>query len=345
MATWKCFDHDKRVQLEALYRAGHTKKEMAAILGCHLSSIYRELKKGSVSQLGRDLKPFVTYSASYADIITRQRRSNCGCSLKLPSEPALTDFICRRLKYYKYSPGAISAELRRSDLGYVSKQTIYRYIQSRYFDGVRLSDLPHGGKYRRLPAARPVRSNRYGRSIELRSPEISQRSTFGHWEMDTVIGTRSGAGALLVLTERLTRYEMIFKLPDKGAAGVHRVLHQLRRKGAFGSIIKTITMDNGSEFASVHQFERYGISCFYCHPYCSSERGSNENNNRLIRRWLPKGTPLRSVTASDCALLARWMNTYPRGILGGKTSLQALLEACEKENINLPDKICNFLLT
>lgn len=343
MAKWKCFDRDRRMQLEALYRAGHTKKEMAAILGCHLSTIYRELNKGTTTFRDYQYRTVTFYSASRADAITTQRRSNCGASLKLPANPQLADYIRRRIKYYKYSPAAIAAELRNSDLGYVCKDTIYRYIHKRYFDGLRMSDLPNKGKYKKKSAPRPVKPNRYGRSIELRPPEIAARSSFGHWEMDSVVGTRTGSASLLVLTERSTRLELVFKMPDRTAASVHRVMDKLRRSGAFGSLIRTITMDNGAEFASVWNYEKYGISCYYCHPFCSSERGSNENANRLIRRWYGKGESLRAVTASDVLYVVRWMNTYPRAILGWKNASQAFKSACDENNIIIPPYFSQFL--
>ena len=237
------------------------------------------------------------------------------------------------------------------DLGYLCKDTIYRYIHSRVFDDLRPVHLPEKGKRKH-----PIRETesekkdpRYGTSIEYRPPEIASRSTFGHWEIDTVIGQNKGPGqAFLVLTERLTSAELVFKLPAKDVASVVSVFDTLSRRCDFPGIFRSFTMDNGVEFAAADRLEldprgKRRTSCFYCHPYCSSERGINENANRLIRRWYPKGQSLASVTASDCRSLSRWMNTYPRKRLGWKTPAEAFKMACADLNIEISPYLSQFL--
>lgn len=133
---------------------------------------------------------------------------------------------------------------------------------------------------------------------------------------------------LLVLTERKSRREIIRPMRDQTARSVVRVLDSLEREyGAnFNKIFRTITVDNGSEFADCAGMEK---SCrrkgnrtkiYYCHPYSSYERGSNENVNRMIRRWFPKGTDFRKVTAKAIQKVEDWINNYPREILGFRTA-------------------------
>lgn len=162
-----------------------------------------------------------------------------------------------------------------------------------------------------------------GKSIETRPLIVLSRETFGHWEMDCVIGKAKGKRqSLLVLTERKTRYEMIFKLSSKTSASVVKCLDALHRKyGAdFKTLFQTITVDNGSEFSDADgmEYDKDGnkrTDVYYCHPYSSCERGSNERQNRIIRRFLPKGKSLYRVTQNQCDSIADWINALPRKVL------------------------------
>ena len=153
--------------------------------------------------------------------------------------------------------------------------------------------------------SKPARAPK-GESIENRPQEINDRETFGHWEMDCVEGKKKTKEALLVLSERLTRQEIIIKMPDKTAASVVKALNRLERKYGrrFPQVFKSITVDNGSEFADCAGIEksifgrgkRQRTTVYYCHPYSAYERGTNENINKMIRRFLPKGTDFRQVS-------------------------------------------------
>lgn len=159
-------------------------------------------------------------------------------------------------------------------------------------------------------------------------------TTFGHWEMDTVYSTKKGSKALLVLTERLTRKEIIEKMPNRTAESTIKALDRIeRRYGArFRKIFQTITVDNGGEFSDVESLERSAIrkgkrtQFYYCHPYSSYERGSNENLNRMIRRRHPKGTDFAKVSVAQIKKTEHWINNYPRAILGWKTSEMLFVE-------------------
>ena len=166
-----------------------------------------------------------------------------------------------------------------------------------------------------------------GTSIEDRPKEIFERKTFGHWEMDCVCG--SSLSTLLVLTERLTRKEIIFKMPNQTMKSVHHCLNSLEHKFGknFCKVFKSITVDNGSEFSDSFSLEKskYGknikrTKVYYCHPYCSCERGTNERINREIRRLIPKGSDLSLYSNDDIKRVENWVNNYPRQILNFKTS-------------------------
>ncbi|MFG6330875.1 MAG: IS30 family transposase [Lachnospiraceae bacterium] len=183
-------------------------------------------------------------------------------------------------------------------------------------------------KYEKVKS-KPARAPK-GESIENRPQEINERETFGHWEMDCVEGKKKTKETLLVLSERLTRREIIIKMPDKTAASVVKALNRLERKYGrrFPQIFKSITVDNGSEFADCAGIEksifgrgkRKRTTVYYCHPYSAYERGTNENINKMIRRFLPKGTDFRQVSVEYVARVETWINNYPREILGFETS-------------------------
>lgn len=153
--------------------------------------------------------------------------------------------------------------------------------------------------------------------------------------MDCVEGKKGTKKTMLVLTERYTRYEIIRIMKDHTAASVVKALNGIERAyGAdFYKIFQSITIDNGSEFSDYEGLEQ---SCrrsgtrtkvYYCHPYSSYERGSNENQNKMIRRHYPKGVSFERVTPADTRRLEKWINNYPRGIFDYFTSAD-LYEAC-----------------
>ena len=182
-----------------------------------------------------------------------------------------------------------------------------------------------------------------GESIEQRPEEIDEREEFGHWEGDTVYsgkGKRKTTRALLTLTERKTRKEIIIAIPNRKAETVVKALDALERKlGArrFRAIFKSITFDNGTEFAAAEGLERSCVNkrlprtkVYFCHPYSSWERGTNENTNGMIRRRFPKGTNFAAVTNAQITQAENWINNYPRKILGYKSS-EIVFRECLRE--------------
>ena len=151
--------------------------------------------------------------------------------------------------------------------------------------------------------------------------------SFGHWEMDSVIGKAKGKRqSLLVLTERMTRFEIIVRAASKTSAATVSALERTLSKFPQGTF-KTITVDNGSEFQDCYGMEHdkrgnRRLTVYYCHPFSSCERGSNERNNRIIRRFFPKGRSMSSVTQKDCDRAAAAINAMPRKILDYRTAAQ-----------------------
>lgn len=146
--------------------------------------------------------------------------------------------------------------------------------------------------------------------------------------MDTVVGKQGSSSCLLVLTDRKSRLEIIRKLEAKTSDHVVKAVRDILRE--YPGWIKTITSDNGSEFMNADAIESLGIPYFYAHSYCSWERGSNENNNKLIRRHLPKGTDIGEVSEETIKEIEEWINTYPRKLWNGKSSKEIHTEEFTK---------------
>ena len=135
--------------------------------------------------------------------------------------------------------------------------------------------------------------------------------------MDTVIGNKSKDKCLLVLTERKTRTEIISVLEDKNAKSVVNRLRGLQRfyGASYSKIFKSITVDNGTEFSDIRGMKRFSSTKFYyCHPYSSWERGTNENRNKMIRRFIPKYTPIKKYSTDYIKSVENFINNYPMRI-------------------------------
>ncbi|VKL19267.1 IS1239 transposase [Streptococcus pneumoniae] len=151
-----------------------------------------------------------------------------------------------------------------------------------------------------------------GQSIEQRSEAINLRLENGHYEIDTVLLTRAKNYCLLVLTDRKSRHQIIRLIPNKSAEVVNQDLKLILKQHK----ILSITADNGTEFNRLSDvFSEEHI--YYAHPYASWERGTNENHNRFIRRWLPKGT--KKMTPKEVAFIEKWINNYPKKCLDYKS--------------------------
>lgn len=186
--------------------------------------------------------------------------------------------------------------------------------------------------------------NKLSYSIELRPEDINNRESFGNWELDTVISTtKSGHKCLMTLTERKTRFEIIGILEAKTKEEVIIKFKRIREylKKNIKSIINSITTDNGSEFSGFLEIiEITGAKFYFCHPYASCEKGTNEKHNSIIRYFIPKSSLIENYTINEINNICRWMNNYPRKILNYFTPQEALKK--ELNNQELFDKIINI---
>ena len=301
----------ERYSLGLLRQRGLAPAAIARMLGRHRSSITREVRRNRGHRDG-------TYRAPLADWCARSRRSRSRRNTQFTR----ADWArVKALVHEEWSPEQIAGRLRRQRLLAISHETIYRYIWQ---------DKRSGGQlYLHLRGARKQRRKRYGandsrgrlagkRPITARPPGADHRSRFGHWEGDTMLGTGRAGPCLLTLVERKSGFVALGKLPRRTGDFVNDRAHQII--AAQPRPVRTITVDNGTEFHSYAALEQRVATRFYfATPHHAWERGTNENTNGLLRQYLPKGASMARLTQHDCNRIAAKLNRRPRKRLGYRT--------------------------
>ena len=320
-----------RLKIEKMLKEKRSVREIADALHVHNSTIYREIRRGMTKQMTTELVDVEVYCPETAQRKYQENLQAKGPDLKIGNDHDLAEYIENKIINDHYSPAAALAKIKEEGRIFsveISEWTLYSYITKGVFRRLTNKDLPMRGKkkntYRRVREARLPS----GDSIENREESVSRREDVGHWEMDSIMGPVGSKAALLVLTERLTRWGLVIRVPDHTAESVVRALNRVERRMGkrFREVFRTITVDNGSEFMDCAGLQRsYRLKgprtkIYYCHPYSPQERGSNENMNRILRRWFPKGTNFDQVTEAEVAQAAEWMNNYPRRILGWRSA-------------------------
>jgi IS30 family transposase len=336
----------ERKEIEKCLRTGYSIGAIARALGRSKSTVSREIRRGSVTQ--RKLKqskpikkehlenwlPYKEFTAYFADTgneVARNNKSRSGGKYKLFKDEELVKYIENKILVDKYSPDAIIGGLPYAGQNFkirVCTKTVYNYIDKGL---LKVKNIDLLMKVRLNPKKRLIRAQKrqLGKSIELRPPEIETRQDFGHWEGDTIIG-KNHKGAILTLVERKTDKGFMIKLSDKSAPSVIEAFKQLKDKM---HLFKTITFDNGSEFSDCTDLENGNLQIYYAHPYSAFERGTNENYNRIIRRFIPKGKSFDNIGQETLNRINNWIDTYPRKRHGYKSADEMF--ARELENFSL----------
>lgn len=293
---------EQRYYLSVGLQAGTNLREIARNLNVSPSTLGRELARNCVSGL---------YDAEAADRKSRKRRSCCRKPHVLTG--TLLERVIDGLKRHS-SPEQISGRLKLCGI-FVSHTAIYRMIAEDRRNGGNLWKLRRRRKRYRRRNVRERRGSIPDRTmITERPPEIDERRRFGDWEGDTVLGEQAGM-ALVTLTERMTGYEIAFKVKSRKAetvaAGIVRNL-----KGSRLPVL-SITFDNGHEF-SHHKTvsSRLGCPVYFSLPHHPWERGTNENTNGLLRDFFPKGESLLKVTGDQIRKAVDNLNDRPRKRFG-----------------------------
>jgi len=327
----------ERDMIERWYnKEGKSKREIAKLLNKSDRTIRREINRGLVIVRGYEWEEIEEYSAYKAQEAADYNKTSKGPALKLDQDKKLVKRIEKEILVNKKSPEAIVAEIKDGEYKVkVCARTIRNAIKIETVFDITSKDMIYNKSYKNKNKEKRVSVKiPPEKSIEFRPNEANDRSIYGHWEGDLLIGKRKRGAVLLTLTERRTRQEIIVKLKNKTNEEVVKAFNGLERKykRRFNNIFKTITFDNGSEFLGYEAIEKSCLrkgnrtSIYYAHPYCAGERGTNENANRMIRRWVPKGTDISLLSKEFIQGVEDWLNNYPRAMFGYKSSNMILLE-------------------
>lgn len=313
------FTLSERKYLQQLLSEEKSFREIAAILERSPSTISREVNRNK-SKYKPNRKTDNKYQYNYwraENLYIIRRRAQQRRALK--PETKEWDYIVEKLSLF-WSPEQI---VNRYELEYgektVSFSTIYRYIYRGELPNIdKKVHLRRRGK-RQLPRSSCYNTIQPDRTVLEWSDEIKSRARIGDWEGDTVHGA-VGKGLVVTLVDRRTKYLLIGKLNSKNAKLTEEVMVSLLKEKP----VKSISLDNGSEFANFREIERrLGAPVYFAEPHKPWQRGTNENTNDILRFFFPKGTDFHQVTDEELAEVAYLINTRPRKSLGWLSPLEA----------------------
>jgi len=306
--------HDERDRIVQLRHQGAQQKEIAAALGRAPSTISRELQRNRTGD---------EYHAAQAQRLAEHRRQERPLVRKL-DDPQINALVRTRLTR-EWSPEQIAGRMKLEHPDdprrQVSHQTIYAWIKQD-------QDREHWESFLRRRGKRPFRRKPpapAGAPIANRPQVIEQRRRLGDFEGDTVLGP-PGTGGLATVVDRKSRYTIVHKVSSKDADHVHGKL-KTRLRELDEEHRRSITFDNGTEFARCHRLEKHlGMELYFAEPGRPYQRGTNENTNGLIRQYFPKGTDFRDVSPHEVRRVESLLNDRPRACLGFRTPAEVFFE-------------------
>jgi IS30 family transposase len=320
MEKFKHFCFFERKKIERFLRRGKSRRFIAGKLDRSLSSVSDEIRQNSVN--GK-------YAAEKAEHKARVRRqdSKLQC-MKVAMDPDLKKFVTENI-LDDQSPEGISGRIKevRKDLGYVSAKAIYKFVWSphgRKIEKHLYSKAVHkkGGPKRDTPVSIDGRT-----MIDQRPKKVETRREFGHYEGDFIESGKDGRGSLLVLVERKTRYPFLRYLEDRTTENVNRLVHEML--GDYP--IESLTIDNDISFQKHSELsELIEAEVFFCHPRSPHEKGTIENRNKAIRRYVKKRCDLSSLPQETFSFVEEKLRNKFMTCLNFKTPKEAFENELKK---------------
>jgi IS30 family transposase len=303
MNIYHHLNQPQRYQIEALLKAGLSQTAIATQLAVHRSTISREIRRNSTQAA----HPPDKYKASNAQLFAQ------GRAYKPWSQKTKDPRIIRRIIWllrHDWSPQQIASVCKQRGLQMLSTEGIYLWIYKHRFkydiDLTNHLRRRHRKRRKRALIKQPRVIIKNKTSIHQRPPSVAMNTEIGHFEIDTAKCTN---GYLLVLTERKTNYNFIYKMPDKSSQSVLKAMENLHQKIA----IKTITSDNGTEFAQHQQIAKMlNTNWYFADPQSPHQRGCNENQIGLIRQYLTRKTDLNNYSNDEIITIQTRINARPR---------------------------------
>ena len=319
MSSYTHFTLEERKYLQKLLSEGYSQRKIAAILERSPSSISREIRRNKAAY-----KPHRKADNKYwynhwraQNLYIRRRRGRAGSAI--PVDSKAWNYVLGKLAEY-WSPEAICGRwrLEHPEEKPLHYSTIYRYIARKYFPAIsRKTHLRRRGKRMQTRNAN-YNSIQPNRTIPEWPEEICLRKRIGDWEGDTVYGG-VGKGLLVTLVDRKSRFLRAALLEKRDALLTKDVLVQALRCCP----VRSISLDNGSEFAEFHAMEQeLNAPVYFAEPHKPWQRGTNENTNGILRFYFPKGCDFRKVTQDELDAVVYQINTRPRKCLGWRFPLE-----------------------
>lgn len=312
MRSYSQLTEEQRYQIYEARTHGHSQTEIAESLGIHKSTVSRELKRNSGLR---------GYRPRQAHQLAENRKAQCT---KRRIEKCHWERV-EELIREDWSPEQVSDWLLLNERIQISHEWIYLYVYQ---------NLRAGGDLHTHLRCQKKRRKRYGSysrrgqlknrvSIDERPVVVDLKNRIGDWEADTVAGRQTGP-RLVTLVDRKSRFTLVGLAKDKSAESVTQTI--LGLIDGYHDQIKTITYDNGKEFAGHEKIAEHSESkAYFAHPYSSWERGLNENTNGLLRQYFPKGSDFTKLTDEEVNTAMDKLNNRPRKCLGSKTPNQVFL--------------------
>lgn len=295
---------------------------IAKELGRPYNTVKNEIMRGTVLLYNGKVR---RYKADIGYSVYLEHRQECRRKYRCLKTSAFLQYVSKHFREDKWSLDAcacraiVDGTFQREKT--VCTRTLYRYVDLGLLP-IKNMDLPE--KLSRNTKQHEARENKrnLGNSIEERPETVDLREEFGHWEIDSVLGKKNeNEPAVVALTERKLRNSIWLKVKDHSAKAVDEALDELFETfgDKYREVFKTITSDNGSEFANLSRLEDKGIGIYFTHPYTSCEKGTVECHNRMLRRFIPKGQSIDDYSADEILIFADIMNALPRKLLGYHT--------------------------
>ena len=323
MSSYKHFTLEERKSLQEFLKEGYSFRKIAEFLGRNVSSISREVarNKSKNPPKKKSDNKFRYHAWRAQTLYICRRREKKAFRLKPTTDE--WNYIVKKLNLF-WSPEEICERWKKDFPGkaFFSVSTIYRYIKNGLFEGIsRKKHLRRRGKFM-LPRKSNYNSIQPDRIIPEWPEEIKNRSRIGDWEGDTVYGG-IGKGLLVTLVDRKSRFLRATLLPKRDASLTKEVIVQTLK----GLPVKSVNLDNGSEFADFHNIEKeLDTIVYFAEPHKPWQRGTNENTNDMLRFFFPKGFDFHSISQDDVDFVVDLLNNRPRKCLDWHSPAEIFLK-------------------
>lgn len=322
---------EERVAIRVLWALKYSIRAIARMIGCSPSTVLNELRRGTPARKSNKGRA-PGYSEKRGEAVYKANRRDCHRRRKVMRCLRFIQWVLRQVREHKWSLDACCgyAKLHRlfAPSEMVCSRTLYNWVWANLIP-LKVMELPEALR-RKTSKSKPHENKKlFGKSISNRPSVADLRIEEGHWEGDTVVGKRNGKEAVIFsLLEKKTENYLAYRIRNKTSEAVMEAMRAIRADFGdnFSKVFKTITVDNGSEFADFAKVEEWGTEVFFAHPYTSWERPQNERHNGLLRAYFPKGVSLEKYSDEDVLSAADELNGRPRRKLGYRTP-EELFEA------------------